>query len=410
LNASTPGVTGGFIDTPTQRLGIRHVLPISKASDLSQVIVADAAMHLGDVANVVEDHQPLIGDAVINDGPGLLLTIEKLPTGNTLEITRGVDKALDALRPALAGVEINSSLFRPANFIEQAVDNLALSLLIGCVLMVLVLGAFLFQWRTALVSVVAIPLSLIAAGLVLHFRGATINTMILAGFVVALGSVVDDAIIDVENIMRRMRQARRDGTPKSTASIILDASLEVRGAIIFATLIIVLAITPVLFMDGLSGAFFQPLAVSYALALLVSMLVALTVTPALSLILLAQAKIDPHEPPLMRWLGQAYQRLLAPTLHRPRPAFLAMAALGVASLAPSSSSRSPLFWSPVPPGWCCGSAWPNAAAPSPCWSRSAPRPASWAHSCSAKAPSFCPSAPRSASPSAWPSRRCWSRC
>ncbi|HEY0581895.1 MAG TPA: efflux RND transporter permease subunit, partial [Chloroflexota bacterium] len=333
LNASTPGVTGGFIDTPTQRLGIRHVLPISNADDLSNVIVADAPMHLGEVTSVVEDHQPLIGDAVINDGPGLLLTVEKLPTGNTLEVTRGVEKALESLRPGLAGVEINSSLFRPASFIEQAIDNLALTLLIGCLLMVLVLGAFLFQWRTALISVVAIPLSLVAAGLVLQLRGATINTMILAGFVVALGSIVDDAIIDVENIMRRLRQARREGTQKSTAAIVLDASLEVRSAIIFATLIIVLAVAPVLFMDGLSGSFFQPLAISYALALVVSMLVALTVTPALSLILLAHAKLDTREPPLMRWLGQGYQRVLRSTLHRPRPAFVAMGALALVGLA-----------------------------------------------------------------------------
>jgi CzcA family heavy metal efflux pump len=333
LNASTPGVTGGFIDTPTQRLGIRHVLPISNASDLSQVIVADASMHLGEVATVVEDHQPLIGDAVINDGPGLLLTVEKLPSGNTLEVTRGVEKALDSLRPGLTGVEINSNLFRPASFIEQAIDNLAMTLLIGCLLMVLVLGAFLFQWRTALISVLAIPVSLVAAALVLQLRGATINTMILAGFVVALGSVVDDAIIDVENIMRRLREARRDGSHKSIGAIILEASLEVRGAIIFATLIIVLAVAPVLFMDGLSGAFFQPLAISYALALMVSMLVALTLTPALSMILLARAPLDTREPPLMRWLGQGYQRVLKSTLHRPRPAFVAMGALALVSLA-----------------------------------------------------------------------------
>jgi CzcA family heavy metal efflux pump len=333
LNASTPGVTGGFIDTPTQRLGIRHVLPISSADDLSQVIVSDASMHLGDVATVVEDHQPLIGDAVVNGGPGLLLVVDKLPSGNTLEVTRGVEKALDSLRPALNGVEINSSIFRPASFIEQAVDNLAATLLIGCLLVVLVLGAFLFQWRTALVSVVAIPLSLVAAGLILQLRGATVNTMILAGFVVALGSVVDDAIIDVENIIRRLRQHRSAGSQKSTAAIVLEASLEVRSAIVFATLIIVLAVAPVLFMDGLSGAFFQPLALSYALALVVSMLVALTVTPALSLILLSKASLDTREPPLMRWLGSRYQGLLAGAIRHAKPAFLATGVLAVVSLA-----------------------------------------------------------------------------
>jgi CzcA family heavy metal efflux pump len=329
--------TGGFIDTPSQRLPIRHVLPIGSADDLSQITIKvdekGVPLRLGDVSTVTLHHPLLIGDAVINDGPGLLLIVEKFPWGNTLEVTRGVEAALESLKPALTGVEVDHTIFRPATFIENAIENLGMSLLIGCLLVIVVLGAFLFEWRTALVSVAAIPLSLVAAGLVLYLRGATINTMILAGFVIALGSVVDDAIIDVENIVRRLRENRRTGSHQSTAAVILEASLEVRSAIVFATLIIVVAVIPVIFMEGLSGAFFQPLAISYALALLVSMFVALTVTPALSLILLGNAKLDTREPPLMRMLGSAYQRVLADVIHKPRPAYAAMGAIVVVSLA-----------------------------------------------------------------------------
>jgi Cu/Ag efflux pump CusA len=192
---------GGWIDTPNQRLGIRHISPVFRPKDLAQVVVAKRdgrVLRLGDVARVVETHMPLWGDAVINDGSGLMLIVEKFPWANTLDVTRGVDEALDALRPGLPGIEIDAEIFRPATFIEASIDNLSTALLVGCLLLILVLGAFLFEWRTALISVVAIPLSLVAGGLVLFERGATINVMILAGFVIALGDVVDDAIIDIE--------------------------------------------------------------------------------------------------------------------------------------------------------------------------------------------------------------------
>jgi Cu/Ag efflux pump CusA len=186
-----------------------------------------------------------------------------------------------------------------------------------------VFAAFLFEWRTALISLVAIPLSLVAGVIVLYLRGATINTMILAGFVIAIGVVVDDAIIDVENIVRRLRQYRKEGSPSSTASIILEASLEVRQAIIHATLIDAVVLLPIFFMGGVSRAFFQPLAVSYGLAVLASMGVALTVTPALCLILLSNAKIERREQPLVRWLQRVYAAVLAPIVRRPRPVFIA---------------------------------------------------------------------------------------
>ena len=330
-DATQPGA-GGFIETPNQRLGIRHGSPIASAADLARVPVramGSTVLRIGDVAEVVEGHQPMIGDAIINDGPGILLIVEKQPWGNTLSVTRGVEEALEALRPGLSGVAIDSTIFRPATFIEMAIDNLTTSLLIGCVLVIFVLGAFLYEWRTALISLAAIPLSLVTAGLILQMQGATINTMVLAGLVIALGAVVDDAIIDVENIVRRLRQHRKEGSRKSAAAIILDASVEVRNAIVYATLIIVLALLPVFFMEGLSGAFFRPLAVAYALAVLLSMLVAMTVTPALSLLLLSKAPLERRESPLVVWLQRRYDEILPRALQRPRKTFIAV---GMATL------------------------------------------------------------------------------
>ena len=328
--------TGGFIDTPNQRLQIRHTSPVVSPEVMAQVPVKvqdGAPLLLGDVANVSYEHQPMIGDAIINDEIGLLLIVEKFPWANTLQVTHGVEAALDELRPGLPGMEIDHEIFRPATFIEVSIENLTTALIIGAVLVIVVLGAFLFEWRTALISVVAIPLSLVAAGLVLYLYGTTINVMVLAGFVIALGAVVDDAIIDIENIMRRLRQHRREGSDKSAATIILEASLEIRSAIVYATLIIVLAVVPVFFMEGLSGAFFQPLALSYGLALLASMVVALTVTPALSLMLLSDVPLERHESPLIRWLQGGYMRLLTPIIRTPRPAYATVGIIVVLGVA-----------------------------------------------------------------------------
>ena len=222
--------TGGFIDTPNQRLNLQHTVPIVTAEDLAQAPLERAngpPIRIGDVATVVRDHPVLIGDAIINDGPGLMLVVEKFPWGNALEVDKGVEAAIDELRPGLPGIDIDTTSFRPATFIETALRNLATSLVLGALLMMLMLGAFLYDWRTALISVVAISLALVVAALVLHWHGDTINTMILAGFVIALGDVVDDAIVDVENVLRRLREQRRRGSRIPAYRIILDASIEV---------------------------------------------------------------------------------------------------------------------------------------------------------------------------------------
>src|SRR6266545_4359272 len=307
--------TGGFVDTPNQRLAIRHKLPIITPDDLAQVPIekrGDKPLLLSDVAD-------------------------------------GVEAAIDQMRPGLPGMEIDTTIFRPATFVETAIENLSRALLIGSLLVILILIFFLFEWRSAIISAVAIPLSLLAAGMVLYLRGATINTMILAGLVISVGVVVDDAIIDIENIVRRLRLHRiatGDKSTASTARIVLEASLEVRSAIVYATLINVVAVVPVFFMEGLTGAFFQPLAFSYALAVLVSMLVALTVTPALSLILLRNAPLERRQSPLVRWLQRGYVALLGRIIRSPRPAMAAVvviALLGIAVVPGLGQSLLPDF-------------------------------------------------------------------
>src|SRR5882762_5798480 len=321
--------TGGFVETSGQRLAVTHVLPIKSPEDLAQVPLAERdgkTLRIGDVAQVVEGHQPLIGDAVINGGPGLMLVVEKFPWGNTVQMTRGIEAALNELRPGLPGVELNTTIFRPATFVETAIHNLTHSLLLGVALVLVILILFLFEWRAAVISIVAIPLSLVAAGLVLTAGGSPINTMTLAGFVIAVGVVVDDAIIDVENVVRRLRLNRIQGIQTPVWQVILEASIEVRSAIIYATLIDVVALLPVFLMKGLSGSFFQPLVLSYALAVMASLAVALTITPALALILLGKApNIDKHESPISRVFQRAYGAVLGKTIPKPKLVFSTLA-------------------------------------------------------------------------------------
>src|SRR6266540_244870 len=296
---------GGFVELPNQRLPVRHLSAIETPEDLARTVIHftnGVPLRIGDVAEVVVGHPMPIGDAVINDGPGLLLIVEKQPWGNTLEVTKQVEAALEALEPGLKDVDIDPTIFRPATFIERSLQNLTHAMVLGCVLVVVILVAFLFDWRTALISLSAIPLSLLAADVVLYLRGGTLNTMVLAGLVIAVGEVVDDAIIGVENVSRRLRLNRAAGSPLSPFRVVLQASLEVRSAVVYASLIVALVFVPVFFLEGLAGTFFRPLAFSYVLAILASLLVALTVTPALCLLLLPGAAERHDDAPLTRVL------------------------------------------------------------------------------------------------------------
>ena len=327
---------GGFVDTPNQRLPVRHVSTVVSPEDLARSIVAfrnGAPLRLGDVAKVREGFPPPIGDAIINDVPGLLLIVEKQPTGNTLDVTRNVEAVLEEMKPGLQGIQLDSTIFRPATFIEMSLDNLGRSLVIGCILVIVVLVAFLFDWRTALISTTAIPLSLVAAALVLCEAGVTINTMVLAGLIIALGEVVDDAIIDVENIVRRLRLNREAGSPQSAFRVVLDASIEVRSAVVYGSFTVMLVIMPVFFLEGLAGSFFRPLAMAYVLAIFASLIVALTVTPALSLLLLPGTSEQRRESPLITLLKKLYRDVLPALVSRPILAVLVMTALIAGTLA-----------------------------------------------------------------------------
>jgi CzcA family heavy metal efflux pump len=348
-NSSVIG-RGGFIEVADgQRLSVQHVLPIVAPADLARASVqaSDGSLvQLGQIALVKEDHPPLVGDAVVGEGPGLLFVIEKLPGANTLQTISGVRDAFNALQPGLPNVTFDTTVFRQSDFIDTAVHNLTQALVLGFLLVVVILGFFLFEWRMALISLVTIPLSLMAAMLVLYLHGDTVNTMTLAGLVIGLGAVVDDAVIGVENILRRLRQHRRAGGTQPAAAIILEASLEVRSPIVYATLIIVAAAVPVFLLDGLTGAFFRPLAVSYTLAILASMGVALTVTPALALIMLRKAPVERHESPLTRWLQGRYTAGLSRIMNRPHPAyatFVAFMLIAILTLPFLGQSLFPAF-------------------------------------------------------------------
>jgi CzcA family heavy metal efflux pump len=308
----------GAMSTPDQYMPVHNIQPIDTPAQMAGVPLQQGKngkfITIGDVANVTYDYPTLAGDAVINGGQGLMMVIEKFPDANTIDVTNGVTQALAELQPGLKGVSIDPNIFRQESFIETAIHNLTLAVVLGCILVVFVLFLFLFQWRAALVSLLAIPLSLAAAVIVLNMMGTTVNTMILAGFAVAVGVVVDDAIIDMENIVRRLREWRAQGHRITPLRLVLGASMEVRVAIFYATLINIVAVIPVMVVGGLTGAFFEPLAIAYGLAVLASMLIALTVTPALGLLLMPSARLGGQDPPLMRVLKRYYQAALRPLL------------------------------------------------------------------------------------------------
>lgn len=308
-------VTGaGFVETDAQRIPIRTEGQALTASELGEVVVArkdGAAVRLADVAHVLEASAPKIGDAAIDGVPGVLLLVWSQYGSNTLEVTAALERALAELTPALASgaVTVHPRLFRPASFIETSLRNILGSMLYGGALVILVLWLFLFNLRTALISITAIPSSLLIAVLVLDALGATLNTMTLGGLAIAIGEVVDDAIIDVENIFRRLRENRRSGAGRSAFRVVLDASIEVRSAVVHATFIVALVFLPVLMMSGVNGKLFAPLAAAYILATLASLGAALTLTPALSLVLLRNAP-EPREPWLLGWLKRSHRACL----------------------------------------------------------------------------------------------------
>ena len=337
--ASTGVMGAGFIDTENQRVVIQTEGQSLTAETLGDAVVVGVpggqSVRLRDVASVREGAEPKSGDALIQGRPGVLMTLSSQYGTNTIEVTRALEAALDGMKPLLAdqGIELYPRLHRPATFIEVALRNIRSSLLLGGVLVAVVLLLFLGHFRAALISVTAIPLSLVTAIIVLDAFGVTLNTMTLGGLAIAIGEVVDDAIIDVENIFRRLRENRLLAAPRPAFRVVLDASLEVRSAVVYATFVVALVFLPVLTLSGLQGSLFAPLALSYILATMASLGVALTLTPALSLLFFATDLRSTREPRLQSWLKSTYGAMLRSALESPRPLLGAVVTLCAAGIA-----------------------------------------------------------------------------
>ena len=346
LQASTPGA-GGFIETPNQRFGIRHVLPIRTPEDLARVpIEGRPGVRIGDVTDVVEDHQPMIGDAGTADGQALLLIVEKLPGEHTLDVARGVESALSAMAPGLGDVQVDPTIYRPATFVETAMTDLAMTVGLALLLIALVIAAFLLHWRSVVITMVALSVSLVSAALVLHLLGATMNAIVVAGLVVALVIVLDDAVGDVENELRRLRErdGRTDGP--STRAVLAVSVAEIRTPAMYATVVTLLLLIPVVVLDGLLGAFLQPFALAVVLAAVASMVVGLTVTPALAYLLLRAERPGADEPRLLRSIGSRYHAALSEVIRRPAPMLIVagvVAVAGIATVPQLSTALTPTF-------------------------------------------------------------------
>ena len=321
LEASTPG-TGGFIDTPNQRLSIWHVLPITSAEELAQVpIEGTESLLLSDIATVVEDHQPLIGDAIVNDNQNLLLVIEKLPGINTLQVTQDVERALDLMRPGFTAINFDASLFRPATFIEMALANLTQTAVIAAILILVLLGLFLYSWRAVVVSVVSIAFSLVGALYVLYLRGESLNAMVLAGLVVALGVIIDQAVVNSEILVHRLTLNRQMEHPINPGEVVRESLAEIHNSTIFTALILLIIVVPMFFIGGVTGSLFQSTAVSYLLAVLASLVAGFIITPALSFIFFANTQYTRRTSPLSGWITNGYSRFLKRSLAKPNAIF-----------------------------------------------------------------------------------------
>jgi CzcA family heavy metal efflux pump len=328
---ATTLIGGGYIETPTQRIVLRAEAAAVTPEALAQSLLGkrgDTPVRLGDVATIDDGAQPRFGDAMIGTEPGMLVETSTQFGANTLEVTRALEARLDALAPALKklGVEYHPALLRPASFIEAAIVKLRNSLLIGAVLVVALLLVMLRDWRGALVSFSAIPLALLTTVWLLDGLGFSLNTMTLGGLVVALGVVVDDAVIDVENILRRRRNAPHDA---EVTRLFTSASLEVRRPVFYATAAVAVAFAPILMMTGIQGAFFRPLSVAFLFAVALSLLVAMSATPALCV--LTMGRHSPHpEAGFLARCKRAQVRTIEALGRHPRAVWAILIVTGVA--------------------------------------------------------------------------------
>ena len=341
--AGASPAAGFHVDSGQEHL-VRGATRARSTADFAQALVrsgSDGPLTVAEVARVAEGNEPKRGTAAYKGRPAVVLSVQKQPGANTLQLTHALDARLGELeRTFPAGIRLERENFRQADFIEVAIRNVAKALVEGAILVVVILVLFLGDWRSTLISALALPTSLIAGVLAFSAFGAAIDTMTLGGLTIAIGALVDDAIIDVENVLRRLRENRRkpQGERRAAIEVIFLASSEVRGAILFATLIIAVVFAPLFFLPGIEGLLLRPLGLAYLAALVASMFVSLTLTPALCLLLLpGSPAVEKAEPRLLRFLQRRYSRSLDGALRRPWP-ILGLSALllaGAIAVAPT---------------------------------------------------------------------------
>ena len=340
LQAANENISAGFLNERGSEYLVTGVGRFQSLADIGETVVTlrgGVPTRLADLGEVRVGESPRRGEACANGQPAVLLGVSKQPGANTLALTRALDVVLDELEQKMPeGMRLNRHVFRQANFIEVAIRNVQTALLEGVVLVVAVVALFLANTRASVITVLAIPLSLVAAVLVLQALGQTINTMTLGGMAIAIGALVDDAVIDVENVFRRLRLNAQlpEAQRRPSLAVVLAASVEIRRSIVFATLIIALVFTPLFFLSGVEGRLLRPLGEAYLVALLASLVVAVTVTPALCSLLLpgSRAVRRGAEPRFVHWLKAHYARLLEPALNYPWRVTLPAVALLVIAL------------------------------------------------------------------------------
>lgn len=323
LSEISLNATGGFINIDKSESLIRVLGAVRSRDEILNSVIG---MHLGrpvvvrDVAEVKEAPQVMRGDASINAKSGVIMSIQKQPGASTIELTRQIETALKELEKTLpAYVELNPDLFKQAHFIETSIHNVKEALRDGVILVIIVLFLFLLNFRTTAITITAIPLSFVLSAIVFKIFGLSVNTMTLGGLAIAIGELVDDAIVDVENVFRRLRENSQSAQPKNSLIVIYEASSEVRNSIVIATIIVCLVFLPLFSMGGIEGKLFIPLGISYIVSLLASMLVSLTVTPVMCSYLLSKGKLLKHQDgALVRFLKNVDTKILHKSLKHPK--------------------------------------------------------------------------------------------
>ncbi len=315
IEMSSGQVGGGFIENNNQRIIINASAQTSSIKELLQLPIINSkgnVVRIKDVAKVSESKAPSISAVSINEKDGVYLSVQGQLGSNTYKLTKQLEEALETLRPVLKkeAVELFPDLFKPANFIDASIKGLRLDILIGAIMVISILYLFLFNIKTAFISAIAIPASLLSAICVMSYFNLGLNVMVLSGLAIALGEVVDDAIIDVENIFRRLRQNKQLSKPLPIYQVVFNASMEVRKSVVFATIIIVLVFLPLLSMSGVAGKLFGPLGIAYITSIIASLFVALTVTPALCFLMLGKTFIKSEDSPIIALIKKYYEKTL----------------------------------------------------------------------------------------------------